>query len=322
MSFNDVLNIQDFSLSFLMSGIPSFAVKNISLTVKKGEIVGLVGESGCGKTMTALSCIGLQPEDAALSGKIQICGENILDFSSSKWTDFRGKTVSMIFQEPMTSLNPVEKAGIQIAETGILHGLTKNQAEEKARMLMNELNLENSMLYHAYPHQLSGGQRQRIMIASALMNEPELLIADEPTTALDAATRFQIIKLLQKMNALFNTAILFVSHDLLLVKQLCSRIFIMYAGSILECGKTQEVLENPCHPYTKALLNAIPSFSKKNFPIETVSGFVPPVNCRSEDLSYLHERWPQVSQKCYAETSQLQTEHKVFCHKHKRLESV
>ena len=331
MGSEKVLDIQDFSLSFSMNGKKAYAVKNISLSVNKGEIVGFVGESGCGKTVTALSCMGLQNENAEVSGKIEICNRNI-----------RGKSVSMIFQEPMASLNPLKKVGMQVAESGILHGMSQKEACKKAVYLMDQLNLfDAKKLFNAYPHQLSGGQCQRIMIASALMNNPELLIADEPTTALDATTQAQIINLLKKMNSLLNTAILFVSHDLLLVQKLCTRVYIMYAGCILECGKTDQALQNPVHPYTKALLNALPSFNKKNEELKSISGFVPPIDSRPADLSYLYERWKSYKDVCYSEkeftninqgnrnncitaeiNSSFLENHAVYCHKHNRLEKI
>ena len=322
---DSVLNVEHFSLLFPARGKNAFAVNDISFSIGEGEIAGLVGESGCGKTMTALSCIGLQPESAVLSGSIRIAGKNALSFSEDDWTRERGKTVSMIFQEPMTSLNPLEKVGQQIAETGILHGLSKRDAKDKALFLMEELNLPDvNALYSAYPHQLSGGQRQRIMIASALMNEPKLLIADEPTTALDAATQAQIIKLLQKMNAAFKTSVLFVSHDLLLVKKLCAKVYIMYAGRILECGDTRAVLENPMHPYTRALVNALPSYEKKAQELDCIAGFVPTLEHREEDGVYLYERWADSKDECYIPKAKKDggVFHQAYCHVHNVLEDV
>ena len=331
MKNNNVLELNDFSLSFLMKGKNAYAVKDLSLSVAKGEIVGFVGESGCGKTLTALSCMGLQPEHAEITGTIKVCGDDIKNFSEKEWTSFRGKKVSMIFQEPLSSLNPLEKIGKQIIETGILHGLSKTEAKQRALYLMGELNLgDKEKLFNMYPHQLSGGQCQRVMIASALMNNPELLIADEPTTALDAATQVQIINLLKKINSMFHTAILFVSHDILLVQKLCTKIYIMYAGCILECGRTEEVLTNPVHPYTKALLNSLPSFEKRFQDLQVISGFVPPITSRNADLSYLFERWKEAQNICYINenTKPLKTDdddflhHKVYCHRHNRLEII
>ena len=190
---------------------------------------------------------------------------------------------------------------------------------------------EKEKIFKMYPHQLSGGQCQRIMIASALMNNPELLIADEPTTALDATTQAQIIKLLKKMNSLLNVAILFVSHDILLVKKLCTKIYIMYAGCILECGDSDAVLKNPVHPYTKALLNSLPSFEKRNQDLNAISGFVPPITARNDDLSYLYERWADAKKLCYIKENSvhanlaeggIRSDHKVYCHQHNALETI
>ncbi|QTQ16126.1 ABC transporter ATP-binding protein [Treponema parvum] len=327
MSFDKVLDIKDFSLSFMMRGRKAYAVKNISLEVFKGEITALVGESGCGKTMTALSCMGLQPEDAMISGRIELSGRDVLSFSRKQWNSFRGKNVSMIFQEPMTSLDPLVKVGKQIAEAGIVHGFDKASAKKKALQLMEEVNLSGAKnMYDDYPFMLSGGQRQRIMIASALMNEPELLIADEPTSALDATTQLQIMKALCKINEEFKTSILFISHDIALVKKFCTRVYIMYAGSILECGGTKDVLENPVHPYTKALLKALPSAEKRNTELTQIQGFVPPIDFRPEDQSYLYERWPSAKDVCYRRNSNAAGAgmgvHKAYCHLHNVLEDV
>lgn len=319
-----VLSINNFSLSFMMNSKNAYALKDISLHIKEGEMVALVGESGCGKTMTALSCMGLQPENAVISGSIKLSDNDILKFSRKEWNSFRGKDISMIFQEPMTSLNPLEKVGKQIEVTGILHGMNKADAQKKALSLMEQVNIENPhQLYNSYPHQLSGGQRQRIMIASALMNSPKLLIADEPTTALDVTTQEQIMNLLLEMNKKMNTAVLLVTHDLLLVKRLCTRVYIMYAGSILESGNTSNVLGNPIHPYTKGLLGALPSAAKKNERLSTIQGVVPPINKRLENPSYLFERWPQAKDICYLNEKKSNGEsHKVYCHVHKILEDV
>lgn len=323
-SDNSILTINNFSLSFLMNKKNAFAVKNISLNINKGEMVALVGESGCGKTLTALSCMGLQPENAVVEGSIEAEGKNILHFSEKEWDFYRGNKVSMIFQEPTTSLDPLVTAGKQIAETGEIHGLDPMDAKRKALDLMNQVNLTDAEhLYNSYPHQLSGGQQQRVMIASALMNNPDLIIADEPTTALDVTTQAQIMELLKKMNTELRTAVFLITHDLLLVERMCSRVYIMYAGTILECGPTQEVLQNPVHPYTKALLGALPSKTEKNKRLSILPGCVPSISRRSESTACLYERWPDAKNRCYLhENAKSSGSHKVYCHVHQTLENI
>ena len=242
---NELLNIQNLSVEFGSH----FAVKNANIRIFPGEFVALVGESGSGKTVTSLSIMNLLPENAKVTGKIE----------------FNGKNKSMIFQEPMTSLNPLIKAGRQIEESALLHGLSKKEAHEKALKIAKLAGLTNTdRIFNSWPHELSGGMRQRVMIASALMTDPELLIADEPTTALDVSTQNKILELIQNLRQNFNTSLLMITHDFSVVKKLCSRIYIMYKGQIVEEGETRQILENPKHPYTKALIDAIPDAKKRN----------------------------------------------------------
>lgn len=240
----ELLSVQNLSVEFSQEGKSFTAIKNVNIKIFPGEFVALVGESGSGKTITSLSITNLLPETAKItSGKINFLGNN----------------KSIIFQEPMTSLDPLMKAGKQIEESGILHGMTKPQAHKKAVSLARLTGLEDTeRIFNCYPHELSGGMRQRIMIASALMTDPELLIADEPTTALDVSTQNQILKVIQNLKEEFNTALLLITHDFTVVKKLCSRIYIMYKGQIVEEGETKEILRNPKHPYTKALIDSIP----------------------------------------------------------------
>lgn len=244
-------------------------LKNISLSVNEGEFVALVGESGSGKTMTSLSIMHLLPESAKITdGKILFDGKEISSFSDRQFRTIAGKEISMIFQEPMTSLNPLIKVGKQIEETGIIHGMTKKQAAEKRCELLKLSGFTDIPRVSAsYPHELSGGMKQRIMIASSLMNTPRLLIADEPTTALDVSTQEEIIEILQKLKQISRTSMLLITHDLSVVKKLCSRVFVMFEGKIVEENSTEQIFSAPKHPYTKALIESIPDFEKREKPL-------------------------------------------------------
>lgn len=244
----------------------AFHVLNkINLSIKEGEFVALVGESGSGKTMTSLSIMHLLPELAEISeGKIFFKGKEISSMKQKEFSEISGKDISMIFQEPMTSLNPLIKVGKQIEETGLCHGMSKLEAKEKCRELLKLSGFSDiDRVIGAYPHELSGGMKQRIMIASALMNTPELLIADEPTTALDVSTQEEIIKILQKLKKNSNISMLLITHDFSVVKKLCSKVYVMFEGRIVEENSMEGIFKNPEHPYTKALMDSIPDYSKR-----------------------------------------------------------
>ena len=232
----------------------------------KGEIVGIVGESGSGKSMTAMAIAGLlRRHDMEKKGEIIFEGKELLHASRSEVRKYQGDTIGMIFQEPMTSLNPVKRIGWQVEESLRIHrpGLSKQERYQKAIESLRSVELaEPERVYKKYPHELSGGMRQRVMIASAMICEPKLLIADEPTTALDVTIQLQIVKLLQRLNQEKQTAILFISHDLSLVKRLCDRIVVMHNGDIVEEGSTQDIFYQPKEEYTKQLIQAIPKLEK------------------------------------------------------------
>ncbi|MCR5724881.1 MAG: ABC transporter ATP-binding protein [Treponema sp.] len=235
-------------------------VRDISLSVGEGEFVALVGESGSGKTMTALSAMHLLPENMQRTGgTILLNGRDISAMETKEFLKISGKEISMIFQEPMTSLNPLMKIGRQIEEAGLLHGLTREQARKKATVLAKLTGLSDTdRVLHAFPYELSGGMKQRVMIVSALMNNPSLLIADEPTTALDVSTQEEIIDILLNLKALQNVGMLLITHDLSVVQKLCSRVYVMYHGEIIESATTEELFSHPKQEYTKSLLRALP----------------------------------------------------------------
>jgi peptide/nickel transport system ATP-binding protein len=254
------------------------AVDDISFTVGAGEIVGIVGESGCGKSLTALSIPGLLSRGAERTGgSIRFNGRELSNLSPEEIQHIRGKDLSMVFQEPQSSLNPLLKIGVQIAETLKLHG-EKDKARLRSRIidLMENLGLiEPEKLLAVYPHQLSGGMCQRVMIALAVVCRPKLLIADEPTTALDVTTQVQILDLLKKINAELGTSILFISHDLSVISRLCDRLLVMYAGKLVETGTVHDVFTSPVHEYTRGLLGSIPGQDRKGKPLASIPGKVP-----------------------------------------------
>ncbi len=262
---NHLLHITDLTVEFFDGGIPHKVVDNLSLTMEEGEIRGIVGESGSGKTMTSLAVAGLLPEDARWTGQILFDGENLADMEEERLLHLRGGDVSMIFQEPMISFNPVMKIGKQVEEELLLH--TKLSAEERKKIALETLEdveLDDpERVYNSYPHELSGGMRQRAMIAAAIANRPRLLIADEPTTALDVTVQRQILDLLKKISDKYGMAILFISHDLGVVNRLCEKVTIMQGGKVVEEGVTKEVFRNPKEDYTENLIASIPGHDGK-----------------------------------------------------------
>lgn len=282
-----VLAVEQLTVEFPAGGGYSAgyrpAVKDVSLQVEPGEMVALVGESGCGKTVTALTAIGLQPDAAKIThGRVRFQGAELLGLTEEQWNQYRGKEISMIFQEPMTALNPLMKVGRQIAEAARAHGVSRKAAAEQTLAMMERVGLPDAKrLYHEYPHRLSGGMRQRVMIAMALLNRPALLIADEPTTALDVTIQAQIMELIRRMNRELGTAVLLISHDLGVIRQMCSRVYILYAGQVVESGPVEQVLSHPIHPYTKGLVASIPTLEKRGSRLRPIPGTVPPLEERS-----------------------------------------
>ncbi len=261
-STQQLLDIKDLSVDFKSADTVTHAVKNISFDIGHGETVALVGESGSGKTVSALSVMKLLPYPAAShpTGKIIFKNKNILEFEPHELRQMRGNDISMIFQEPMTSLNPLHTIQKQISEILTLHrGLTERQARNSTVELLNKVGIQNpESRLASYPHQLSGGQRQRVMIAMSLANQPDLLIADEPTTALDVTIQAQILELLKSLQKELNMAMLLITHDLGIVRKMADRVNVMNQGEIVEKGDKVSIFENPTHPYTKHLLDSEP----------------------------------------------------------------
>lgn len=262
-----LLEIRHLNIEFHDHDKPESVVNDFNLTLQQGEIVGIVGESGSGKSMTAMAIAGLLQtmQDMKKTGEILFEGTELLHAKRSLLRQYQGNDISMVFQEPMTSLNPVKRIGWQVEESLRLHRpeMTKQERYERAIESLRNVELDQpEKVYKQYPHELSGGMRQRVMIASAMICEPRLLIADEPTTALDVTIQLQIVKLLQRLNQEKKTSILFISHDPSLVKRLCHRIVVMNKGDIVEAGDTENIFYHPKDAYTKQLIDAIPRLEK------------------------------------------------------------
>ncbi|BFK18986.1 ABC transporter ATP-binding protein [Mediterraneibacter glycyrrhizinilyticus] len=272
----NMLNVENLVIHYETDEEVVEAVNNISFRLKKGEVLGLVGETGAGKTTTALGIMGLLPPKVGhvIQGKIELDGENLFDKSEREMRDIRGKKISMIFQDPMTALNPVKTVGEQIAEVVLLHSrCSKVEALKRAQDMLAMVGIVPER-YKDYPHQFSGGMKQRIVIAIALACEPELLIADEPTTALDVTIQAQILDMMRSLQKKQGTSMILITHDLGVVAEMCDHCAVMYAGELVEYGTVEEIFDNPKHPYTKALYQSIPSLDKDVDRLHVVPGMV------------------------------------------------
>ena len=289
----DLLDVRHLTIAFPRSNerqgtgaLPSLvAVRDRSFSIAPGEVLGLVGESGSGKSVTSLALMRLLPPNALASGEIKFTAEgnmrDLLQLSDSEIRPLRGSQLAMIFQEPMTALNPVMRVGDQIAEAVLAHqAVRKPEAWSRAVTAMKEVGIADSeRRARDYPHQLSGGMRQRVMIAMAIVDRPKLLIADEPTTALDVTIQAQILEVLAELRAKFGLTMLFISHDLAVVSQVADRVAVLYAGNLVELGSKQDIFHGAAHPYTRGLLNAVPTLkTDRNRPLQTIEGTVPPLH--------------------------------------------
>jgi|SRR5690554_1187985 len=306
---DELLNVRGLKTYFHTDRGVVKAVDSIDLSLKRGEALGIVGESGCGKSITALSIMGLVPFPGYVAGgEILFEGRDLTQLKEREMRSLRGKDISMIFQDPLTTLNPVLKVGEQITESIRLHFETgdllssggwalffhpwerrrkKTVAWERALEMMDQVGIPSpERRMREYPHQFSGGMRQRAMIAIALACNPRLLIADEPTTALDVTIQAQILDLMRRIKEDFRTSILFISHDLGVICELCDRIAVMYAGKIVETASVNEIMEAPFHPYTRGIINSIPRLGEKNYRIKPIPGNVPDLGALPEGCSF------------------------------------
>lgn len=288
MTGHPLLSVEDLNVEIATRRGTVQAIDGVSFDVAEGETLGLVGESGCGKSMTLRAILGLLPRGGRVTrGRILFQGTDLLALDKDQLRDIRGRSISIIFQEPMTALNPVMPVGEQIAEGPLAHlRFTKRAAKVQALELMRLVGIPDpSRRFDAYPHELSGGLRQRVMIAIALSCEPQLILCDEPTTALDVTIQDQILKLLLQLRDSTGIGLIFVTHDLAVISQVCSRIAVMYAAQIVETGSVKAVFAEPCHPYTLGLLRAVPDFDKVKDMLDSIPGIPPdlvdpPTGCR------------------------------------------
>ncbi len=303
----NILEIQNLVTEFDLQSGTLRAVDEVSFAVKKGEVLGIVGESGCGKTVTALSILRLLDFPAKIkSGQILFEEKNLLQMPEKEMLKIRGNKIAMIFQEPMTALNPVYTVGDQIMEGMLAHrNISKKEARAKTIELLVQVGIPDAeRRLSDYPHQMSGGMRQRIMIAIALACEPEILIADEPTTALDVTIQAQILDLIQKVIRERQMTLILITHDLGVVAQTCDRVLVMYAGKIVEEAPVALLFRRPKHPYTRGLLESMPLLGKRQGLLKTIPGSVPnllnlPEGCRFAD------RCPRVAHACHLKIPEL-----------------
>jgi oligopeptide/dipeptide ABC transporter ATP-binding protein len=314
---SEVLAVTDLEISFATESGRYTVVEGVSFSINAGEVLGLVGESGCGKSVTAMSLVSLLPSPPSHreKGSIKLSGKEIAGLPESELQKIRGAEVGFIFQEPMSSLNPVLTIGYQLSEALLLHQkINKKQAHEKAVEMLNLVGVSDPELRtEQYPHELSGGMRQRVMIAMALMCSPKLLIADEPTTALDVTIQAQILDLLNSLRSKLGMAILMITHDLGVVAETCSQVVVMYAGRIIESGPVAEVFGNPKHPYTKALIASSPRGAARQSQLPTIPGIVVSPADRKVGCSF-SPRCPLVTEKCRVDKPMLTADaHAVEC---------
>lgn len=317
-----LLQIKDLKVKFPSRKKMLTAVDNINLSIRPGEIVGVVGESGSGKSVMSQSILRLREYDSAVKyeGEILFEGKDILKLSQKEMRDLRGNRIAVIFQDPMTSLSPVHTVEKQLTEVLVLHkNMNKQQAKERAKEMLSLVGIANpDNCLKKYPFELSGGMQQRVMIAMALSCEPALLIADEPTTALDVTIQEQILNLIADLNQKLGMSVLFITHDLGAMAQLCHSVRVMYLGNLVEEAETEELFSNPLHPYTKGLLDCIPRLdSERGKPLNTIEGVVPPLSNVPEGCHFC-TRCPYANDKCRTQNPpsvEVVPNHKVKCWK-------
>lgn len=313
-----MLNINNLTVEIRENKRAYEVLSNISFSIDKNQSLGLVGESGCGKSMTATAIMGLLRNHIKItSGSIFLDEMDLTNFNEKDYEKIRGTKLSMIFQDSMSSLNPLMKIGEQIEEAYKMHyKLSKTELKEKVEMSLTNVGFSNiPETITKYPHNLSGGQRQRVMIAMAIACNPDYLIADEPTTALDVTTQNKILNLIKNIQEKNNMGIILISHDITVINKVCSHIGVMYAGKIVEYGKTKDIITNPKHPYTKALINSIPNTSSKNEPLKVIEGFVPALGERKENECIFYDRCEYRCEKCKTKIKDIQMsdDRKVAC---------
>ena len=315
-----LLHVENLGVCFTHGEMEAHALRGIDLTFFKEEIHGLVGESGSGKTVTSTCVIGLLPSPPGkiVSGRILYDGQDLLALPEAEMRKLRGRKIAMVFQEPSKYLNPAYKVGEQITEMLILHlEMSKEKARERAKELLGLVGLgKDGRVLDSYPHELSGGMKQRAMIAIAISCNPDFLIADEPTTALDVTLQLQILKLIKRLKDMLGMGILFISHDLGVVKEVADRVSVIYAGRIVESSAKGRLFEKPLHPYTKLLILSIPDARKRGTRLATIPGRVPDADNTPKGCAF-HPRCPLADERCQRENPalvELESGHTVACH--------
>lgn len=319
---NTLVEVKDLSVSYFTYAGEVQSVRDISFEIEPGKTTALVGESGCGKSVTSKSLMGLieRPGKIKEGSKIFYEGKNLLEFTEKEWLDFRGKECSMIFQDALVSLNPTLMIGKQIMENLENHngaGLTQAQIRDKARQMLELVGIPDAELcLKKYPHELSGGMRQRVMIAMMLARNPKLLIADEPTTALDVTVEAQVLRIMKESCSKHDASVLLITHNFGVVAEIADRIGIMYAGEIVEEGDVFEVFHNPVHPYSQALLSSLPRCRKTEEKLKTIEGTVPRITEKKPECRF-RNRCPYASSICaeaVPEKKRMSQTHTVRCH--------
>ncbi len=312
-----LLSIQNLSVTFPTDDGPAYAVNHLSLNLERGKVLGVVGESGCGKSMTSMAILRLIPRPGTIAeGAIHFDGQNLLSLNNEQMRKIRGAQIALIPQDPLTSLNPVYTIGEQITEILTLHqGLSQKEAQRKAIELLDMVRIPNSKeRLNDYPHQFSGGMRQRVMIAMALSCTPSLLIADEPTTALDVTVQAQILELLREIRKEHQTAILLITHDLGVVAEMCDEVAVMYAGRVVEKASAYDLFKDPKHPYTIGLLNSLPTMTRSR--LEPIEGQPPSITEMPPGCSFeprCRKRLPVCTTR-FPQAAQLDGSHSVSCY--------
>lgn len=317
----ELLRVEDLTVKFRTYNGEVTAVNNLELLLNENETLGIVGESGSGKSVTSLSIMGLLEEaTSSVSGRALFKGTDLIAMKEKEKQEYRGNHLAMIFQEPMTSLNPLHKCGNQIIESMLIHtDISKAEAKEKAIELLKLVGIPApEQRFNEYPHQMSGGMRQRVMIAMALACDPQLLIADEPTTALDVTIQAQILEVLKELRDRLKMGIILITHDLGVVSEVCDRVIVMYTGKVVEQGLIREILDKPKHPYTEGLIAAIPNIQDEKGKLSSIEGMVPQLDNMPKGCSF-HPRCPYAMAICKEKRPALTTDEdgrKVRCFKY------
>ncbi len=317
MSEQLLLDIKDLEVSYKADGKKVCAVNGVSLQLKKGETLGLVGETGAGKTTIAKAILRIlpQPQGSVNAGEIYVDGEDVLKLPESKMRKIRGKKISMIFQDPMTSLNPVRTVGDQIGEAIHLHEkLSKAEVEKRAVDMLEQVGIPGSR-YHDYPHQFSGGMKQRVVIAMALACHPELLLADEPTTALDVTIQAQVLDMMNHLKEEYGTSVIMITHDLGVIAEMCQQVAVVYAGEVIEYGTVDDIFDHPTHPYTVGLFGSLIDLDEDVDRLSPVPGLMPDPTDLPQGCKFA-PRCPHCTERCQAQNPpevEISSGHMVKC---------